>query len=218
MNISRSLALGAGFVLATAAVGFWAYSVLPADASLPYHQGFGGPETGHLAKTYALALMPLIAFVVTLSLGLAPRMRDAAGLATSSLPYGLLIVSLTGVFFVTQVALVERMMHPGFDVVRMVFLAVAALLLVVGNYLGKVRHNFVFGVRTPWTLGDARVWDKTHRLVARLMFLAGLGLIAACLFVADLHVLVPVMILLTAGPPVFGIGYSAQVYRREHRA
>ena len=48
--------------------------------------------------------------------------------------------------------------------VRVVFLAVAALLLTVGNSLGKVRHNAIFGLKTPWTLGDARVWDKTHRV------------------------------------------------------
>jgi len=219
MTMNRSLLAAAGFVAASIAVALWAYSALPAGAYIPYHQGYGLAETGRLGKGYALALMPTIAILVVGLLALTPRLAPSvAGLERSAAPYGVLIASLAGVFFVTEVALAERMMNPAFDVIRTVFLSVAALLLVVGNYLGKVRHNGVFGLKTPWTLRDARVWDKTHRVVARLMVLAGLGLIAACVFIADVHVLVVAMILLTAGPPIYGIGYSRRVWRLEHPA
>jgi len=218
MTLSRSILAAGGFVIASMLVAVWAYAVLPANAYLPYHQGFGGPETGHLAKVYALTLMPAIAAVVVGLLARAPTLRPDPALDRSIMPYGVLMVGLAGVFFVVQVAVAERLMNPDFDVVRMVFLAVAALLIAVGNYLGKVRHNQVFGVRTPWTLRDARVWDKTHRVVARLMVLGGLGLVAACIFIADLHLLVPTMVLLTAGPPIYGVGYSRRVWRLEHPA
>jgi uncharacterized membrane protein len=218
MTLSRSILAAGGFVVASMLVGVWAYAVLPANAFLPYHQGFGAPETGHLAKVYALTLMPAIAAIVVGLLARAPTLRPDPALDRSIMPYGVLMVCLAGVFFVVQVALAERLMNPDFDVVRMVFLAVAALLIAVGNYLGKIRHNQVFGVRTPWTLRDARVWDKTHRVVARLMVLGGLGLIAACVFIADLHLLVPVMVLFTAGPPLYGVGYSRRVWRLEHPA
>jgi uncharacterized membrane protein len=219
MIMNRSLIAAAGFVLASIAVAFWAYSVLPAGAFIPYHQGYGLADTGRLTKGYALALFPVISVLVVAILALAPRISArAAGLERSILPYGVLIVSLAGVFFVTQVALAERMMNPDFDVIRTVFLSVAALLLVVGNYLGKVRHNGVFGLKTPWTLNDPRVWDKTHRVVARLMVVGGLGLIAACILIADVRLLIAVMILLTAGPPIYGIGYSRRVWRLEHQA
>lgn len=218
MTLSRSILAAGGFVVASMLVGLWAYAVLPAGAALPYHQGFGAPETGRLAKVYALALMPAIAAVVVGLLARAPTLRPDPALDRSIMPYGVLMVCLAGVFFVAQVAIAERLMNPGFDVVRMVFLAVAALLIAVGNYLGKIRHNQLFGVRTRWTLGDARVWDKTHRVVGRLMVLGGLGLVAACIFIADLHLLIPVMIALTAGPPLYGVGYSHRVWRIEHPA
>jgi uncharacterized membrane protein len=218
MTLSRSILAAGGFVIASMLVGLWAYAVLPAGAYLPYHQSFGAPETGHLAKVYALALMPAIAAIVVGLLARAPTLLPDPALDRSIMPYGVLMVGLAGVFFVAQVAIAERLINPDFDVVRMVFLAVAALLIAVGNYLGKVRHNWVFGVRTPWTLRDARVWDKTHRVVGRLMVLGGLGLIAACVVIADLHVLVPVMIALTAGPPLYGVGYSRRVWRLQHPA
>jgi uncharacterized membrane protein len=218
MTLSRSILAAGGFVVASMLVGVWAYAVLPANAYLPYHQGFGASQTGHLAKVYALALMPAIAAVVVGALARLPTLRRDPALDRSLVPYGVLMVCLAGVLFVAQVGVAERLMNPEFDVVRMVFLAVAALLIAVGNYLGKIRQNQLFGVRTPWTLRDARVWDKTHRVVARLMVLAGLGLVAACIFIADLHLLIPVMIALTAGPPVFGVGYSRRVWRLAHPA
>ena len=219
MNITRSLIVAGGFVLASVAAGVWGQVNLPADAFLAYHRGFGDPATAHLPKAYALALMPAISALVVFCLAIAPRRSpNPEGLERSTLPYGMLIVGLAGVFFVTQIALVERMMNAGFDVLRMVFLSVGVLLLVLGNDLGKVRHNRVFGVRTPWTLKDPRVWDKTHRYTGRLMVLAGLILTAGCLLTANSQILIALVVLCAALPPLMGMGYSRRVFRREHQA
>ncbi len=32
--------------------------------------------------------------------------------------------------------------------------AVGVVLVVLGNYLGKLRSNFLVGIRTPWTLSS----------------------------------------------------------------
>jgi len=51
--------------------------------------------------------------------------------------------------------------------------------VVIGNVLGKVRSNFMFGIRTPWTLTSYRSWNRTHRLGGRLMVALGLVVIGA---------------------------------------
>ena len=58
-------------------------------------------------------------------------------------------------------------------------LAVAVVLGVLGNAMPALRPNWFFGVRTPWTLRDDAVWDRTHRatghaLVATSALLVGL--------------------------------------------
>ena len=53
------------------------------------------------------------------------------------------------------------------------------LFVVIGNVLGKVRSNFMFGVRTPWTLSSDLSWNKTHRLVGRLFVLLGFAVAVA---------------------------------------
>src|SRR5208282_4580316 len=37
--------------------------------------------------------------------------------------------------------------------------AICALIVLIGNVLGKMRRNFFIGIRTPWTLADERVWN-----------------------------------------------------------
>jgi uncharacterized membrane protein len=54
------------------------------------------------------------------------------------------------------------------------------LFIIIGNYMGQFRHNYFVGIKTPWTLADERVWQKTHRLGGKIWVLAGsLGLVAA---------------------------------------
>jgi uncharacterized membrane protein len=48
------------------------------------------------------------------------------------------------------------------------------VLVVLGNYLPKLRSNFFMGIRTPWTLSSEEVWYQTHRVGGRVMVAGGL--------------------------------------------
>lgn len=52
------------------------------------------------------------------------------------------------------------------------------MLIVFGNYMGKVRPNWFVGVRTPWTLSSKIAWAKTQRISGWLLAAAGVLLIA----------------------------------------
>jgi uncharacterized membrane protein len=58
-------------------------------------------------------------------------------------------------------------------------LVIGGLLVVIGNVMGKLRWNYVVGIRTPWTLADERVWDKTHRFGGWLFVIGGFLLLAS---------------------------------------
>lgn len=66
---------------------------------------------------------------------------------------------------------------------RLIVLPLLGLFfMVVGNYMGQIRHNYSMGIRTPWTLSDEDVWRKTHRLAAPLWMIGGLLLILLAFF------------------------------------
>jgi uncharacterized membrane protein len=66
--------------------------------------------------------------------------------------------------------------------IQMIAIGTAMLFIGIGNVLGKMRQNYMVGIRTPWTLASDLSWEKTHRLGGRLFVLSGaIGLITALL-------------------------------------
>jgi uncharacterized membrane protein len=65
------------------------------------------------------------------------------------------------------------------DMNRFIGLAVGAVVFVMGNVMGKLRPNWFFGVRTPWTLSSKRSWTHTHRLAGWVFVAGGIALMAA---------------------------------------
>lgn len=52
-------------------------------------------------------------------------------------------------------------------------LIIGILMIVLGNYMGKIKQNYFMGIRTPWTLHSTTVWNKTHRVGGYLFVLMG---------------------------------------------
>lgn len=48
------------------------------------------------------------------------------------------------------------------------------LMIAMGDVLPKLPRNGLVGIRTPWTLADPTVWERTHRLGGYLLTAAGL--------------------------------------------
>lgn len=67
-----------------------------------------------------------------------------------------------------------------FDVAKIAMLAVSALMVFIGNYLPKCKHNYTMGIKTMWTIADERVWNDTHRFGGILFVIVGIiGFVAA---------------------------------------
>ena len=99
------------------------------------------------------------------------------------------------------------------NLTQVVLSATGLLFMLLGNYMGKIRRNYVMGIRTPWTLESDLVWDKTHRLGGRLFAASGLLTLLATLLV-PLPVAVGIMLaslLITTG---WSVGYSYWLWKQ----
>lgn len=97
--------------------------------------------------------------------------------------------------------------------IRLIVFGIAALLALLGNELGRVRQTWFFGIRTPWTISDERVWKRTHRIGGR--WFVGTGVLNM-VFALTLP-LVPLFVLfmLSVLGLSFGLmAYSYVLYRR----
>ena len=89
------------------------------------------------------------------------------------------------------------------------------LFIGLGNYLPRVRPNFTFGIRTPWTLASEEVWRRTHRASGPVFIAAGIAMVIAALFATTLHeVAFAVMLVSILGATVFAGVYSYLAWRK----
>ncbi|WIF95893.1 SdpI family protein [Caminicella sporogenes] len=58
---------------------------------------------------------------------------------------------------------------------------IGILFIVIGNFMSQIRHNYFFGIKTPWTLASEFVWKKTHRVGAFSFIIGGLLIIVTSL-------------------------------------
>jgi len=213
MRISNATWIAASLVAGSAATAAWAWFALPASLGVPVNYlGFDGVRH-HGASRHALWLMPLIAGFVATSMTFAPRFGMQRDAERAGEVFDVTLIAVAGLLLVVQVALIGRAMDAGFNVMRPVAIATGVLLLAVGNYLGKARQNWLIGLKTPWTLADATVWDKTHRFTGRGLVLGGLVLIALG-FLFHGPVLLGLAIgACTAVPMLLGIARSRSLYQ-----
>lgn len=65
---------------------------------------------------------------------------------------------------------------------RSVYYPCPGASLLLCRHSDEKSQNWFIGIRTPWTLSSERVWDKTHKIGAKLFkvsdLIAFLGLIA----------------------------------------
>lgn len=212
MRLRRSLLLALVLIAATAAVGVWAYRMLPAGAQIAVHFNARGEADGFMPKARALAIPPILGLVVISLLAMGPRLLSSERqLARSGDAFGLVLIGVAAMFLVAEAAEAVHALDPAFDVLRWVFVALGILLVLFGAVLGRIPPNNLVGVRTPWALADESVWRRTHYFTGRLMALAGVALAAVASLGADHTDLIVALAICFAGPPLVGAIYSRAI-------
>ena len=86
------------------------------------------------------------------------------------------------------------------------------------NYLPRVRPNYTFGIRTPWTLASEDNWRRTHRFAGPVFVVAGAAMLVSALLssVAPEASFWVGMVAVLVATLIVGV-YSFLVWRREGR-
>ena len=106
---------------------------------------------------------------------------------------------------IIELAVVSAALGWPLETGRLIVAGSGAMLVLIGNQLGKSRSMYLIGMRTPWTLASEEVWIRTHRLAGKLMVAA--GLVVAGVALIDLPpewrmALLVAAIALSAGIPI----------------
>jgi uncharacterized membrane protein len=184
-----------------------------APARLPVHWNAHGVADRFGGRLEALWLIPLIALALYALMRFLPRADP--GRDNYSRFAGAYDLVRTGVITFLA-ALHALMLAPLFgrtvDMVAAVATLVAGLLILLGAAMGKLRPNWFFGIRTPWTLSSKTAWVRTHRLGGWLFVGAGLAVLATA--AGAPRWTVPVVLAATLAASGTAIVYSYLVWRR----
>mgnify|MGYP002640019800 CR=1 FL=1 len=169
------LAFSAAIFLVAVAVTVFAWGKVPADAQIPIHWNAQGEVDNYGSKAFGLLMGPGLIFFLSLLLAFIPRMEPRIeNLQQSQKAYKVVWVFVVLLMLVLHLITTTAALGKIINIAIMMSFAIGILFMAIGNYLGKIRSNFMFGIRTPWALSSEVSWNKTHRLGGRLFFLIGL--------------------------------------------
>lgn len=91
-------------------------------------------------------------------------------------------------------------------------LIIGTITMILGNIMPQAKKNFTFGLRTPWTLSNEKVWAISNRFTGRIFFLAGFLIILSVIVIPEYNVVFTVSLVLLVA--LVGTIHSFLVYKR----
>ena len=191
-RISYLVALA--FVIVSFVVSVYFYPHMPDQ--IASHWNASGNANGSMPKLWGLFLVPTLTAGLFVLFAAIPRIDPLRENIAEFREYYDLFVVLFVVFMVyIQVLIILWNLGYRFDFTVVLSPAIGVLYYFVGALMSRVERNWFIGVRTPWTLSDDEVWEKTHTRAGPLFKIAGI--------IAVLGALVPrYAIYLMVGPVI----------------
>ncbi len=212
MSFKTTTLLGLLLVVAAFVFTAWLYPQLPNP--MPSHWDTAGHVNGYLPKFWGAFLLPIIMAGTWILLSVLPRIAPRGYRLDSFMgAYGIICLTILALLFGIATFVLLAAKGERVPMQHIVPVLMGLLLVIVGNYFGKLRKNFFAGIRTPWTLASDEVWTRTHRLGGWLFVTGGLASVAAGLFAPPASV--PFILIAVIGVLVI-VPYAGSyfIYRR----
>jgi uncharacterized membrane protein len=177
------------------------------------HWNARGEVDGYIGRFWGLFLLPLIFVGLALLFLAIPRIDPLQANIEQFRRYYdgfviLLFIFLLSIYTHTILWNISIEISPNITFP----IGVGILLYYSGILLEHAKRNWFIGIRTPWTLSNDRVWERTHQRGAKLFKIAGVIAVAGVFFerYAMFFVLVPVILV-----AIYTISYSYFEYQKE---
>lgn len=197
-------------------VGAWGFSLailsrLP--ERMPVHWGISGKPDRLGTRIEGAFLIPVLMVMLFVILQWYPS-RDprAANITKFRSAYDTVVAATIAFLTVIHVLVLGSALGWRVDIGTVALLGIGMLFVLFGNLLPLARSNFIFGIRTPWTLSSDTVWTRSHRVGGYAMVAAGLVTIASAFFARPIGVVIALVSLLAAG--VIPVVYSYVLWSR----
>lgn len=181
---------------------------------VPSHWDAAGNVNGYTSRLLNAILLPCISIGIYLLLrilsSVSPKLGNQSQRSNKNV-INLFLVAILLFMLIVQLATTAIVLGAHIDITIIISLALSLLFIFLGNYMGKLRRNFWGGIRTPWTLANETVWERTHRLAGILFVVGGLlGIVVSFIPFMRLYGIIVIVLAASFIPAI----YSYVVYQR----
>jgi uncharacterized membrane protein len=158
----------------TAAVYF--YFNFP--AVVPTHWNWAGEADGFSSKGFAAFFFPVLISLIYVFFLIVPELDPMKKRYEEFLTvYHEFKTLMVG--FLVLVFLYSGLAGLGYKIPFNIVIPalIGILFIIIGLMLNKIKPNWFFGIRTPWTISSEKVWKKTHALGAKIFVIMGILII-----------------------------------------
>lgn len=164
-------------------ISAWVWGQVPAGAQVPVHWNAAGEPDNYGSKFVGIFMIPMVALGITLLFTLIPYIDPKrTNIMRSARAYSATHIGILLFMLAMHVATMINIAGYNFNIAYIAAPAVGIMFIILGNYMGKIRRNYMFGVRTPWTLASELSWNKTHRLAGKLFVITGILVVLVTLW------------------------------------
>ncbi|MBP9758786.1 SdpI family protein [Candidatus Dojkabacteria bacterium] len=213
MKTSRYIIASGFLILLSILIGIGLYNQMP--DLVASHWDIDGKVNGYMSKFWGVFIMPIISSILLVILLLVPKLdplnKNIAEF--KNYYYKFILVLVAFLFYLYLITLAWNLGYE-FNMNRYIAPAFGILFYFLGVLLENSKQNWFIGIRTPCTLSNEKVWDKTHKLGGKVFkfgaLLISLGIFLPNLFFAFMLVATLVFI-------IFSFGYSYYLYTKEKK-
>ena len=174
MNKIRSNPIMLIILLVVCAVAVYAYVKLPGDGRYPVHWSFDGQPDRYGSKLEAVSIGPIISIMIYVFAVVLPAVDPKKkNYERFKREYLLLMQVIMGAMAMIYIMTIMAAFGRQVNITLWINAMVGVLFVIIGNYMGRIKQNWYMGIKTPWTLSDERVWNKTHRFGGRIFVIMG---------------------------------------------
>ena len=211
MNMRKNVIIILGIILLSFIIGIYFYPQMPERMASRWD--VQGQVVGYMPKFWGLFLMPFVLVGLALLFIAIPRIDPLKANIEKFRKYYdeffiLFFIFMLLIHFQVILWNIGIKISPNSTLP----IGLGLLFFYIGILCENAKRNWFIGIRTPWTLSNDKVWEKTHKVGGKLFKIAGLIALVGVFFqgYALFFILVPVILV-----TLYTIIYSYFEYQKE---
>lgn len=197
-------------ILLPIAIGMLLWNMLPEQ--MPVHWGVTGEVDGWAHKSFTIFGLPIILlglhWLCVLGTVITTKTDTIKGKLLTFVLWICPLLSLLLESLTYAVSLGYKVNVP-----FVIILVMGVIMIIVGNYLPKVKRNPVLGIKLPWTINSDENWYRTHRLGGFVFVLGGV-IILATAFLQNSIIFLATILLIVIIPTVYSYIYYCKYEKK----